>query len=818
MFLEGIRTRFRTCIVSFFVLTLAGLGRVPASVPEESKNASPPLRERIDREIERVHPGPFASPAGDAEFLRRVYLDLAGTIPTASEVREFLSDEEPGKRERLIDRLLASPEHSRRLQIFFDEMLMERRGGKHVKAPAWSSYLYTSFRQNKPYHILVREILSADGADASKRAAAKFYLEREGDFQRITRDVGRLFFGRDLQCAQCHDHPLIPGYRQDEYHGLFAFFVRTSVFTDKKTGAALAEKADGEASFHSVFDKDAKKFTARPRLPLGRALSEPRFEKGQEYEVAPKKGVRHVAKFSRRRLLAEDATGGGNSSFDRNIANRLWALMMGRGLVEPLDLHHDSNPPSHPRLLAILGDSFAAMNYDIRAFVRELALTRTYQRSSEPPALTVELTEAENQFKHWSEKADSLREQIPAVAKATSRTDEELAQAEGALQDARAKHAAVQKPFEEREKALQAVSVTLDASQNELASKESALPLLRESLERVRAASEKLPDDKELAETVARLDQKSVQIEESVKGLRDGVEKARSEAAQLETTLAGDRRKLEPLESALGEALQLVETRRSIADAASRDREALTQFVLEARSAVRDAEALVEYCRSIEAESFGVDAEVEMTPRARVASNRLLTQRFAIAGLKPLRPEQLGLAVLQAAGVVDRERRSIEDKLHAEAAKKAAEGKEAAAEETEAVLVVSVDSEAVESALYKKLQKEIGSFVRLFAGLPGQPPQEFQATVQQALFLKNGSKINAWLGSGGGLTARLAKLGDAGRLVEDLYLGVLSRLPTEPERREVERFLSAAGTEGRTEAIQGMTWALLASAEFRFNH
>src|SRR5207247_1645348 len=154
-----------------------------------------------------------APPASDAEFLRRVYLDLAGTIPTADEARAFLADTDPSKREKLIDRLLASPAYARRMAQHFDVVLMERRPDSKVPRAAWEEYLRTAFAENRPYDALAREILSADGVDAKTRPAAKFYLDRGFEPNLVTRDISRVFLGRNLQCAQCHDHPLIDAFK-----------------------------------------------------------------------------------------------------------------------------------------------------------------------------------------------------------------------------------------------------------------------------------------------------------------------------------------------------------------------------------------------------------------------------------------------------------------------------------------------------------------------------------------------------------------------------------------------------------------------------
>ena len=150
--------------------------------------------------------------------------------------------------------------------------------------------------------------------------------------------------------------------------------------------AVLGEKAEGEVTFSSVFKKKVAHKTG-PRVLEGRPAAEPALAKGQDYLVPPDKEgkVRPVPVFSRRALLGPSLTAPESAAFARNVANRLWALLMGRGLVHPVDLHHGENPPSNPELLDQLGTELAAMKYDLKAFLRELALTRAYQRSSEPP-------------------------------------------------------------------------------------------------------------------------------------------------------------------------------------------------------------------------------------------------------------------------------------------------------------------------------------------------------------------------------------------------------------------------------------------------
>jgi len=369
---------------------------VATSAAEEpaSRAAASPLHERIDLLIE-AHlrqrlPGPSrapAAPATDSEFLRRIWLDLVGIIPPADEAQAFLDDPSPYKRARLVDHLLESSHYARRMQRVFDTLWMERRPDLHIPAAQWRAFLYQAFRENRPYDELVRTLLGADGTDSRTRGAAKFSLDREADPHTLVRDMGRLFLGADLTCCQCHDHPLIDGYKQSHYYGLFAFVNRTVLVTDPTVGAVLGEKAEGDVHFTSVFKKKVTRQTG-PRVLDGPPLEEPSIAAGQEYLIAPDKEgkVRPVPVSSRRNRLAVSIASDHVPAFSQNIVNRVWALLLGRGIVHPVDLHHPDNPPSHPELLGLLAREFVAMKFDLKSFIRELTLTRAYQRSSEAPA------------------------------------------------------------------------------------------------------------------------------------------------------------------------------------------------------------------------------------------------------------------------------------------------------------------------------------------------------------------------------------------------------------------------------------------------
>jgi len=361
-------------------LSLAFVSVLPVSGGE-------PLPSQIDKLIAakaKENGIPLAERCDDAEFLRRVWLDFAGRIPSVSVTKEFLADQSAGKRAKMIDRLLASPDYAPAMARKFHLHFMERLGDN----AEWMKYLQASFAANKPWDAMVREMLKADYADEPNRAATFFLskrLENYGqnlvDYSALTRDVGRLFLGKNFQCCECHDHLFIDEYKQQDFQGLHAFF-KNAVLVPGEKGRVGEKPTLEKTKFASVFTK-VETLTS-PALPGGSMVELPMFKAGEEYAEKPDRKTKAfgVPKFSTLKAIAERLPTVEVKAFVRNSANRFWFLMMGRGIVHPLDLDHAGNPPSHPELLDLLSEELAASKFDIRAFVRAIALSDTYQRAS----------------------------------------------------------------------------------------------------------------------------------------------------------------------------------------------------------------------------------------------------------------------------------------------------------------------------------------------------------------------------------------------------------------------------------------------------
>ncbi|MFO0084651.1 MAG: DUF1549 domain-containing protein [Pirellula sp.] len=353
------------------------------------------LSTRIDDLVSTPIPSIVGTPASDGLQLRRLSLDLRLTVPTASETEAFLADTRPDRWEQWVKRFMADPLHRERLVDWLDKTLMQRRPHQNVDRNQWIAFLRQSIDEDKPLDQLLREIVSSMWWNGSQRPQQRFFLDRAGDAHAIARDIGRIFFGRDMQCAQCHDHPQWDDYLQIDYHGLLAYVSPSSLLEGKykdEKGAEqkqqlYVEKASNDAPFESVFEKGVL-FRSGPRIIGGIEQFDPYRAPDQRYQLTPPagahEGVTPAPVISRRDALSSQLNAS-NRAFCENWANRLWALMMGRGLVHPLDMHHAENPPSNPELLQRLTQHFVDGGFRVSATLEQIALSQTYRRSVASP-------------------------------------------------------------------------------------------------------------------------------------------------------------------------------------------------------------------------------------------------------------------------------------------------------------------------------------------------------------------------------------------------------------------------------------------------
>ncbi len=305
-----------------------------------------------------------ADRADDGEFLRRVTLDLVGRTPALDETKEFLADTAPNKRARAVDLLLAGHEYAEHWSDLFGDLLfgadLKPNISKQYDPRAW---LVRALDTNMRYDRLAHEVLTATG-DLHDNGALGFLVARGkggGGPEAVAGAAARIFLGLQIQCAQCHDHPYDPRWKQEDFYGLVAYFVRTKTKT---------EKMMGDKSLVVVDTNKGQALMRRPRTELDVVVA-PRF---LGYAVAERPGETRRQTFARATLASD--------LFAKSMVARTWAQLFGHGIVDPWDDLGGENDPKHPRVLVAVADSFKNAGYDIKWLLKTLVLSTAYARSS----------------------------------------------------------------------------------------------------------------------------------------------------------------------------------------------------------------------------------------------------------------------------------------------------------------------------------------------------------------------------------------------------------------------------------------------------
>lgn len=345
--------------------TLAGAASLGWSPVAASKLTDEETVERINATLQAlwreqgIEP---AAPASDEELLRRAYLDLTGRTPTVNEVRNYLSDASPDRYAALLDRLLASRDHATHLAAVWRTFLLpegvdlSRFGG----VPAFEAWLSERFAKNVPYDQFVRELLLAEGRLA-KSGPLLFYAALKLDADQLAARTARVFLGMRLECAQCHDDPFEP-WTQRDFWSYAAFFARIS-------------RPQGKLESVSTVMRVSDVNRGEVKLPDTETVVPPQFLDGSPLEESAESAAR-------RRQLAQWLTGAGNPYFARATANRIWAHLFGRGIVDPVDGFGKQHPPRSPELLDLLAGQLIRNEFDLRRLLRTVALSRAYRLSS----------------------------------------------------------------------------------------------------------------------------------------------------------------------------------------------------------------------------------------------------------------------------------------------------------------------------------------------------------------------------------------------------------------------------------------------------
>lgn len=429
------KVRLSLLSVTALALLAGSAGAAPPPLPPAPPKADPAaVAKAIDKLIADENGAAktrVAPVVDDLTFLRRVSIDLNGRIPTDEEIRKFLALPAADRRAKWIDELMARDQYADRWAIFYSDMLRVRYGSDG--GPALQAYVHEAVRTNVPYDVLTRKLLSASGR-AGSQPETGFILSDDADPYALTGVVSQVFMGVRISCAQCHNHPF-DVWSQEDFYDLAAFFGKTQrvehrvkmqilgIFLNERAETMIMwppetkaagkprkpvpakfpfemDKGDGPnkhlARLKALRDyqdavakaKEAAKGTSVDDLIDGGGKTtkkdDPLEGVSDEVKAAMKKldleGDLYKASELRRKL-AEAVTDPKNRFYSRAFVNRVWAELLGRGFVNPIDDFRNDNPASHPKTLDYLADEFVASGFDFKFLVATIVRTEAYQRA-----------------------------------------------------------------------------------------------------------------------------------------------------------------------------------------------------------------------------------------------------------------------------------------------------------------------------------------------------------------------------------------------------------------------------------------------------
>ena len=364
LFLTSVPYLFLLCTCAFLTLNCTKVTQTPA---QQVSASTKHLNRHINAVLKREGIQP-SQRSEDAEFLRRIHLDMTGKIPTPEEVMDFLKDGSPNKRQKKIETLLQSEASLNYWTGLWVNWLIGRRDDNDAQRIGLTSWVQNALHKNMPYNQFVQELIAAEG-ELKNNGAGNYVLRYNRSPVVLTSHTSRLFLGLPMQCAECHDHKT-EAWLQEDFYGIAAFFA----------GITRERKGDIQA-INSIGDErriDNFLITNKPQESIYverlDANVSPRFLDGTEY---------NGTSLGKRKALAQWMTDTSNPYFSRAIVNRIWKHFMGRAFVEPLDGFGEENLPTNPVLLEWLANNFVIHRYDLQHLMRTILNSEAYQRTSE---------------------------------------------------------------------------------------------------------------------------------------------------------------------------------------------------------------------------------------------------------------------------------------------------------------------------------------------------------------------------------------------------------------------------------------------------
>jgi hypothetical protein len=305
----------------------------------------------------------------DEQFIRRVSLDITGTLPTPEQVTAFVNDKDPKKRDKLVDKLLESPAYHYYFANKWADILRVKRRGQPDRAEgtfAFHNWILEAVAQDMPYSYFARAILAASG-DEERNPPTVWYKELAAP-ENFVDDTAQVFLGLRMACANCHHHPY-EKWSQDDYWGLAAFFARVDRKNVPVMGGGLQQQGVQKTIFYNK---------------AGRSVINKRTQKPASIKALDGDVLDIASDVDPRQQLVDWMVDPKNPFFARAVANRYWAHFFGRGIVDPLDDMRVTNPPSNPELLDALAQNLIDNKYSLKSLIKTICKSHTYQLSSMP--------------------------------------------------------------------------------------------------------------------------------------------------------------------------------------------------------------------------------------------------------------------------------------------------------------------------------------------------------------------------------------------------------------------------------------------------
>ena len=334
-------------------------------LPKDLKFSFPTTPEKnyidtlVNAKLKNLRIAPSAT-CSDEVFLRRIFIDLTGMLPSVEEYKTFMANKSADKREQLVKELMERKEFSELWVLKWAELLQIRSSNQvsYKATLLYYNWLQDRIARNVPLNQWVQELLGANGGTFNNPVTN--YYQNETDILKVTENVAQVFMGMRIQCAQCHNHPF-DRWTMDDYYGFAAFFTQIGrKRTDDPRELVVFNSGSGEINH-----------------PLGGRRMAPKYLGGEVPDVVGK---------DRRGLMAEWLASPKNPYFATNLSNMVWTHFFGVGIINEVDDVRVSNPPSNSELLQELGKKFTEYNYDFKRLVKDIVLSNSYQLSTQANA------------------------------------------------------------------------------------------------------------------------------------------------------------------------------------------------------------------------------------------------------------------------------------------------------------------------------------------------------------------------------------------------------------------------------------------------